>query len=232
MFKKDLTEYLTERLNGLIKLPPGWISLLIKWQEKIWNRFEKKDNLVKFCKWVDKLTRNNFQITPRVFLLIPNLLCFCRLTIIPFYLFGCVIGASKWFYFFVYIALMTLDLFDGLIARETGTTSSLGKAIDPLGDKVCHTSMALVILIFGFAPWWFFLGLLLKEICLAGISYFFKECGAIVWGKFGTVVEAVVLSLAIFVTLPSWVFVLLILFHWWIFYKYWKHGQRIVKKNL
>lgn len=220
MLKRGLFEGLTEKFKGLIKLPSEVVIWLTILQEKIWNRWGKRDELLRFCNWSDRLTKKNFDINPRVLLSIPNLLSLFRLTIIPFYLFGYVIGVSKWFYLFVYLTLMILDLFDGPIARQTGTTSSLGKAIDPLGDKVCHTSMALVVVLFGFAPWWLFVALLIKEVLLTIISYHHTGSGAKIYGKIGTVIEVVVLSLAFIVMLPNWVFVALTIIHWVIFLAY------------
>lgn len=226
--KRGLVEDSTEKFKGLVKLPFEVVFMLVMWQEKIWNRWEERSELIRFCNWSNRLTKNNFDINPHVILSIPNLLSLFRLTIIPFYLFGYVVGASKWFYLFVYLVLMTLDLFDGPIARQTNTTSSLGKAIDPLGDKVCHTSMALVVVFLGFAPWWLFVNLFVKEIILTIISCYYKELEAKVHGKIGTVIEAVVLSLAFLMILPNLVFIFLVVVHWLILFAY---GVTIAKKK-
>lgn len=229
MSKKGLDEVLTGKFKGLIKLPFEVVFMLVLWQAKIWNRWEERSGLIKFCNWSNRLTKNNFDIKPKVLLSIPNLLSLFRLTIIPFYLFGYLIGASKWFYLFVYLTLMTLDLIDGPIARQTNTTSSLGKAIDPLSDKVCHTGMALIVVLFGFAPWWLFATLFVKEILLTGISYYYKEIGSKIYGKIGTVVEAIVLSLAFLVMLPNWAFIFLVGIHWLILLAY---GLPIIEKKI
>lgn len=220
MLKRDLVEDLTGRFKGLIKLPIKVVVWLTMVQERIWNRWKERSGLIKFCNWINWLTKNNFDIKPKVILSIPNLLSLFRLTIIPFYLFGYLIGASKWFYLFVYLILMTLDLLDGPIARQTGTMSSLGEAIDPLGDKVCHTSMAFIVVLFGFAPWWLFVTLFVKEILLTIISCYYKETGAKIYGKIGTVIEVIVLSFAFLLILPNWVFIFLVGIHWLILLAY------------
>lgn len=220
MSKKGLVEDLTDKFKGLIKLPIKVVVWLTMVQERIWNRWEERIGLIRFCNWCNRLTKKNFDINPKVLLSIPNLLSLFRLTIILFYLFGYLIGASKWFYLFVYLTLMTLDLFDGPIARQTNTTSSLGEAIDPLGDKVCHTSMAFIVVLFGFAPWWLFVTLFVKEILLTIISCYNKETGAKIYGKVGTIIEVVVFLLTFFVMLPDWVFIFLVGVHWLILLAY------------
>lgn len=229
MSKKGLVEDLTDKFKGLIKLPFEVVFMLVLWQARIWNRWEERGGLIKFCNWINWLTKNNFDINPKVLLSIPNLLSLFRLTIIPFYLFGYLIGASKWFYLLVYLTLMTLDLFDGPIARQTNTTSSLGEAIDPLGDKVCHTSMAFVVVLFGFAPWWLFVILFVKEIILTGISCYYKEIGSKIYGKIGTVIEVIVLSFAFLLILPNWVFIFLVGIHLLILLAY---GLPIIEKKI
>jgi cardiolipin synthase len=213
-------ETLTEKLKHVVVLP-GWMVIwLIMMQEKIWVRWEDRPGLLRFCNWADRLTRKNFDITPRSVLSISNLLCFARLMIVPIYLFWLAVGASKWFYLATYLFLMLLDVLDGPIARQTNTTSDLGKAVDPLGDKVCHTSMALVVVIFGFAPWWLFVGLLAKEILLTSTSSHYKKSGAKIYGKVGTAVEVVVLSLSFIFTLHWGFFAGLVVLHWIIYFLY------------
>jgi cardiolipin synthase (CMP-forming) len=220
VLKRDLFGDLTEKLKGLIKLPHGVVIWLIILQNKIWDRWEKREGLLKFCNWGDRLTKKKLDITPKVFLSIPNLLCVARLTIVPFYLLWLAVGASEWFYLVTYLILMALDVFDGPIARQTNTTSSLGKAIDPLGDKVCHLGMALAAVLFGFAPWWLVVNLFIKEGLLMSKSSHYLKSGSKIYGKVGTGVEVVVLSLSFIFTL-SWVFfAALVILHWAIFFAY------------
>lgn len=213
-------ETLTEKLKHVVVLP-GWMVIwLIMLQEKIWSRWENQPGLLRFCNWADQLTRKNLDITPRSVLSIPNLLCVARLMIVPIYLLWLAVGASKWFYLVTYLFLMLLDVLDGPIARQTNTASALGKAVDPLGDKVCHTSMALAAVLFGFAPWWLFVALLVKEVLLTTTSSHYKKSGAKIYGKVGTFVEVIVLSLAFIFPLSFWWFVALAILHWAIYFAY------------
>lgn len=213
-------ETLTEKLKRLVILPPAVVIWLTVLQDKIWIRWELRQGLVKFCSWADRLTQKKLDITSRSVLSIPNLLCFARLTIVPFYLLWLTVGASKWFYLGTYLILMALDVFDGPIARQTDTTSPLGKAIDPLGDKTCHLSMALAAVLFGFSPWWVFVNLFLKEGLLMSQSSHYLKSGAKIYGKVGTFVEVVVLSLSFIFTLHWGFFAGLVLLHWAIYLFY------------
>lgn len=210
----------TEVLKGLVKLPPMVVIWLIMLQKRISDRWKENEKLVKFCDWTDRLTRGEIGITSEVFLYIPNLLCVARLTIIPFYLLWWVIGVNQWFYLVTYVFLMSLDGIDGAIARQTGTTSMLGKAIDPLADKISHLSVVIASVGLGIMPWWLIPVLLSKELILMCTSTHYKNSGSKWYGKVGTIVEIIVFTTAFFVPLPVGVFVVLAISQWLILLAY------------
>ena len=220
MFMRDFFDDLTEKVKGLIKLPDGMVIWLNMVQRRIWDRWEQREGLKRFCDWADRLTREKLNITSKVFLSIPNLLCVARLAIVPVYLLWLALGANKWFYLATYLFLMALDVLDGPIARQTGTDSDFGKAIDPLSDKTCHLGMALVAVSFGFAPLWLFVNLALKEGLLMSQSSHYLNSGSKIYGKFGTAIEVIVLSLAFIFPLSFWWFLDLVILHWAIYIAY------------
>jgi len=116
---------------------------------------------------------------------------------------------------------MSLDLFDGPIARQTETTSLLGQLLDPLSDKVCHLSIAIAVAGLSLAPWWIFEILLIKEITLIVVSLRCQKEGGSKWfGKIGTVMEMVIFSSIFFFFLPNWIFVALGISQWLVLFMY------------
>ena len=198
-----------DRLNTMVRLSPRMVSWIKELQERIWCRYEDDHKIVAFCgcglcDWLSKMGLN---VTPHVLLLIPNLISLLRLLIVPIFLMGWVLSVSQLFYSTVYLLLMLLDLLDGPVARQCGLGSTLGKALDPLADKVAHSSILLVAVLFNLVPVWLFFMLLAKEVVLLIISPHYQATGARWWGKIGTLTEAMVLLGAFLFFLPNWVFV-------------------------
>ena len=82
----------------------------------------------------DKLTKNQI-------LTIPNLLSLLRLTLIPFIVWLYVIKGSPEWTIILLVASGATDIIDGFIARRFNMTSDVGKAIDPLADKLTQITM-------------------------------------------------------------------------------------------
>lgn len=200
-----------DRLNGMVKLSPKMISRIKDWQVAVWDRYEANHKIIAFCGcWLcNWLARKNLKVTPRLLLLIPNLISLSRLFILPIFWLGWVLGVPQLFYPVVYSLLMALDLIDGPIARQCGLGSTLGKAIDPLADKISHLSILSVAVLFGLIPVWLLIILSLKEIALVPLAETCREAGAKWYGKLGTLTETMVFLGAFLLPVPFWVFVVL-----------------------
>lgn len=73
---------------------------------------------------------------------IPNVLSCLRIVLIPFILWAFFAGAIYWAAGLIVLSGLT-DLADGFIARHFNLTSPLGKALDPIADKL--TLLAIII---------------------------------------------------------------------------------------
>lgn len=199
-----------EKLNGVVKLSPGTVVWMKELQDKIWARYENSPKLASFCDLFRGLQKHGVEVTPRMLLLIPNLLSLVRLCILPIFLVGCLLRVNLWFYPVIYLLLMLLDVLDGPIARQCELGSMLGKALDPLADKVAHLSILLAAVLLQLAPMWLFFVLFVKEAVLFTTSPHYKKTGARWWGKMGTLTETIVFFAAfLFIPLPGWLFVAL-----------------------
>lgn len=87
-----------------------------------------------------KLTRDQV-------LTIPNMLSFFRLALIPaivgLYAFA---GLREWAVLIILISAVT-DILDGFIARKFNMMSDLGKALDPLADKLTQLAVLACLII-------------------------------------------------------------------------------------
>ena len=100
---------------------------------------------------------------------IPNILSFFRLCLIPLILWQYV-GMQNYFNALYLLALSGLtDIVDGIIARKFHMVSNLGKALDPVADKLTQIAM-LFCLVTRFPYMWIPLVLLVVKELFAGIT--------------------------------------------------------------
>ena len=134
---------------------------------------------------------------------IPNLMGYFRILLIPVF---CYFYIKKQTYLLaagiVLISSLT-DLFDGYIARRFNMVTELGKALDPVADKLTHAALALC-LAFRYPLMWALLALMAVKEGYMGIMglYFLKRGkmldGAIWFGKVCTALLFVVLLVLFF----------------------------------
>ena len=102
---------------------------------------------------------------------IPNLMGYFRLLLIPVFCYTMRIVANV-----LFIVASLTDLFDGMIARKFNMITNLGKALDPIADKLTHGALALC-LAFRYPQMWVLFGLMvLKEgyMVVMGLLFFRK----------------------------------------------------------
>ncbi len=143
-------------------------------------------------------------------LTIPNVLTLVRLILIPFfvwqYLIGNYVAAT-----IIVVASGFTDVIDGFIARKFNMVSALGKALDPVADKLTQISVMLC-LVRSFPKIWFPLALLIIKEFVSGILglMIVTRTGTTYsaeWhGKAATVsIYAMTVLHIIWVDIPAWV---------------------------
>src|SRR6266536_2115521 len=80
----------------------------------------------------------------------------------------------------VFIAAMTTDWFDGMIARRQGHTSSLGTLLDPVADKLLVLSVLVVLIDQGVFPAWMVVGIVAREFLVSGLRLAALERGVVI----------------------------------------------------
>jgi CDP-diacylglycerol--glycerol-3-phosphate 3-phosphatidyltransferase len=110
---------------------------------------------------------------------LPNVLSFFRLCLVPVFVlvYFSSIAHSGILAVIVYGVAALADVLDGKIARKYNMTSTLGKILDPLGDKLMTFVVLVCITIDKVVPLWAVLIFVVKE-SLMGIGGWFciKSC--------------------------------------------------------
>lgn len=134
---------------------------------------------------------------------LPNLLSAVRLLMVPVF-----IALYKKEYVIwaviVFIAAGLTDILDGHIARKYNCTSTVGKVLDPLADKLMQLSAFVCLYLSGLIPMWMPVIYFIKELAtVIGAAFVFKKSKFVVksnvFGKAATVlVFAAVFVIALF----------------------------------
>ena len=69
----------------------------------------------------------------------------------------------------VFVVAMATDQVDGWLARRSGTSSSLGKLLDPVADKVLVLAALVMLIGEGVAPAWMVALVVAREILVSGL---------------------------------------------------------------
>jgi CDP-diacylglycerol--glycerol-3-phosphate 3-phosphatidyltransferase len=121
--------------------------------------------------------------------------------------------APSWGALALWVLLASTDGLDGWLARRMGTTRS-GAFLDPLADKALVIGAMWAVVVAG-DFWWLPVALItLREVAISGFRSYWGRRGrsvpATFWAKVKTVVQSVVVALALFPVLAeaeagSWV---------------------------
>ncbi len=102
---------------------------------------------------------------------IPNILSIFRICLVPVFVLVYFMGGDDrtiWAAVIYAVASVT-DVLDGHIARKYDMTSSLGRILDPLGDKLMTAAVIVCITIDRVIPIWAVIAFVVKE-CMMGLG--------------------------------------------------------------
>jgi CDP-diacylglycerol--glycerol-3-phosphate 3-phosphatidyltransferase len=84
---------------------------------------------------------------------ISNFLSFCRIFLVYPVMHYMYLKQNLFVLIFAVIAMLT-DLFDGYFARKFNQITTLGKALDPLADKIVVAGGFIALTLYQDFPWW------------------------------------------------------------------------------
>jgi len=134
---------------------------------------------------------------------IPNLMGYFRILMIPVFCYlYCTAESTKDYYIAAGVVILSslTDLFDGVIARRFHMITELGKALDPIADKLTHAALAFCLAVRYPLMWALIALMVIKEgyMGIMGLKYLRvgkKLEGAMWFGKICTAWLFVVLLL-------------------------------------
>lgn len=116
---------------------------------------------------------------------LPNLLTYARIVCVPlvvlcFFLEGSLKSPdyARWTALGIFVAASITDYFDGYLARAWKQTSTIGRMLDPIADKLLVAAVLLLLAAEGtIAGWslWAAIVILCREILVSGLREYLAE---------------------------------------------------------
>jgi cardiolipin synthase len=135
---------------------------------------------------------------------IPNLITIARLLLVPIFLIVLLSDAPNHdaLAFTIFAVAALTDFLDGFVARATHTVTSIGKALDPLVDRLLIASAVIGLYLVGRLPLWVLVFFILRDAWLAAGGLYLTRHGLpippVSWtGKWTTAVALIGFSLLI-----------------------------------
>ena len=108
----------------------------------------------------------------------------------------------------VFVGAMTTDQIDGWLARRRGTSSPLGKLLDPVADKVLVLAALVMLIGEGVAPAWMVALIVVREILVSGLRLAAVERGVVLGarelGRLKTWIQATAAAVAGLAAADAW----------------------------
>ncbi|HJQ77048.1 MAG TPA: CDP-alcohol phosphatidyltransferase family protein [Acidimicrobiia bacterium] len=101
---------------------------------------------------------------------VPNLISFVRLAAIPYFWWLVLSDQDIAAGTIVYVIVACTDWLDGFLARRLGQVTRLGKALDPVADRLMIASALVIGLIAGIVPAVIAWALIAREVYMAAIT--------------------------------------------------------------
>jgi CDP-diacylglycerol--glycerol-3-phosphate 3-phosphatidyltransferase len=108
----------------------------------------------------------------------------------------------------IFVVAMATDQVDGWLARRSGTSSQLGKLLDPVADKVLVLAALVMLVGEGVAPAWIIALIVVREILVSGLRLAALERGVVLGardlGRLKTWAQAVAAAIAGYAAAGAW----------------------------
>jgi CDP-diacylglycerol--glycerol-3-phosphate 3-phosphatidyltransferase len=146
---------------------------------------------------------------------LPNVLTVLRILLVPVLVAALLqeAGSGDALAAIVFALASVTDALDGWIARRSKRTSTFGKLMDPLADKLLVTAALVSLVQLNRVSAWVAMVIIAREFAVTGLRQLAMEHGQVmpasIWGKLKTVFQvAMVLVLITVDHSPAWVDVL------------------------
>jgi len=137
---------------------------------------------------------------------LPNKLSLVRIFLVPVLVTVLLTRFSNPLALSIFLLASLTDWLDGYIARRSKQTTTLGKLLDPMADKLLISSALISLVEMGLAPAWMVVVIVSREIAITGIRSVAASQGVVIaaskMGKYKAVSEILAISFLILGKIP------------------------------
>ncbi|MEW6380503.1 MAG: CDP-diacylglycerol--glycerol-3-phosphate 3-phosphatidyltransferase [bacterium] len=137
---------------------------------------------------------------------LPNKLSIARIFLVPVLVTVLLTRFSNLLALSIFLLASLTDWLDGYIARKSKQTTTLGKLLDPMADKLLISSALISLVEMGLAPAWIVVVIVSREIAITGIRSVAASQGVVIaaskMGKYKAVSEILAVSFLILDKFP------------------------------
>jgi cardiolipin synthase len=120
------------------------------------------------------LERDRYERAEHRILTVPNVISLIRIAVLmPLFVVVLLAWRSPGWAFVIAVVLAATDYLDGYIARRFHQVTILGRALDPIADRVSQIVVSAALVIGGYIPLWMAVTVLACDLVL-GITLLFK----------------------------------------------------------
>jgi len=103
---------------------------------------------------------------------LPNFLSLTRIVLIPVLFFGIVDFTPAFYIYLIVLFFFTvsLDFFDGFLARKLHQETELGKILDPVADKLLVVALIAAFILKSRFPLWLAVPIILRDLVILSAS--------------------------------------------------------------
>jgi CDP-diacylglycerol---glycerol-3-phosphate 3-phosphatidyltransferase len=149
--------------------------------------------------WLEKRKGKRRRLTKQELMGLPNFITYARIAAVPFFviILSTLLPADfvprrwdifwSWFIPASFIIISLTDVVDGYLARREGLTSTYGKFLDPLADKLLSGTLLIMLIPLQRVQAWLVVALISREIIVTGVRAMAADEGFVMaastWGK-------------------------------------------------
>ncbi|WP_243364285.1 CDP-diacylglycerol--glycerol-3-phosphate 3-phosphatidyltransferase [Fundidesulfovibrio terrae] len=140
---------------------------------------------------------------------LPNVLTLARIGVVPILVLMLYFpGPAMCFAaMMVFILASVTDVADGLLARQMGLVTNLGKFLDPLADKLLIGSVMIMLVRLGWVEAWVAVLIIGREMAVTGLRAVASDQGIVIaadkFGKLKTIIQTFALC-PLILHFPVW----------------------------
>jgi CDP-diacylglycerol---glycerol-3-phosphate 3-phosphatidyltransferase len=132
---------------------------------------------------------------------LPNALTLLRIALSPIFM-GLFVIDNLWTRFWamvIFVIAALTDLYDGYYARKYGITTSFGKFVDPLADKILVSVAFASFVTLGYVAMWMVLAIIIRELLITGLRSLAAYKGVVIvptrWAKVKTFMQMTAITI-------------------------------------